>query len=50
MSGYAAGVVAGQGMLDEGLNFIQKPFSAEGLTTKVWEVLSSPAPGSQTHA
>ena len=42
MSGYTAGVVTGQGMLlDEGLNFIQKPFSAEGLTTKVWEVLTS---------
>ena len=42
MSGYTAGVVTGQGMLlEEGLNFIQKPFSAEGLTTKVWEVLTS---------
>jgi PAS domain S-box-containing protein len=42
MSGYTAGFVNGQGMLpDEGHNYIQKPFSAEGLTTKVWEVLSS---------
>ena len=38
MSGYTA--LAVQGVLDEGTNFIQKPFSAEGLTDKVWEVLA----------
>ena len=36
MSGYTAGVVAP----GEGIDFIQKPFSAEDLTTKVWEVLA----------
>jgi PAS domain S-box-containing protein len=41
MSGYTAGVIASQGVLDEGIDFIQKPFSADGLTAKVWEVLSA---------
>ncbi|HBG18575.1 MAG TPA: hybrid sensor histidine kinase/response regulator [Desulfobulbaceae bacterium] len=40
MSGYTAGVVAGRGVSDEDIDFIQKPFSADGLTTKVWEVLA----------
>ena len=39
MSGYAADVIAQRGMLDEGVNFIQKPFSMQKLATKVREVL-----------
>jgi len=41
MSGYTASVIAGRGVLDEGMHFIQKPFSAEGLAVKVREVLLS---------
>ncbi|MDD4356093.1 MAG: PAS domain S-box protein [Smithellaceae bacterium] len=41
MSGYTADVIAHQDVLDEGINFIQKPFSAKGLADKVREVLSS---------
>ena len=39
MSGYTANVIAHHGVLDEGVNFIQKPFSVQGLATKVREVL-----------
>jgi YesN/AraC family two-component response regulator len=39
MSGYTANVIAHQGVLDEGINFIQKPFSKGDLTVKVREVL-----------
>jgi|GEM_PF-1583014 len=41
MSGYTASVIADRGVLDEGIDFIQKPFSAEELTAKVWEVLAA---------
>jgi PAS domain S-box-containing protein len=41
MSGYTADVIAHQDVLDEGVNFIQKPFSEKGLAEKVREVLSS---------
>jgi len=40
MSGYSASVIANQGVLDVGVNFIQKPFSARELAVKVHEVLS----------
>ena len=40
MSGYTANVIAHHGVLDEGVNFIQKPFSLPDLATKVREVLS----------
>lgn len=40
MSGYTADIIAHQDVLDEGVNFIQKPFSAKGLAEKVREVLS----------
>jgi nitrogen-specific signal transduction histidine kinase len=40
MSGYTADVIAHQDVLDEGVNFIQKPFSEKGLAEKVREVLS----------
>jgi CheY-like chemotaxis protein len=39
MSGYTANVISAQGVLDHGMHFIQKPFSAEELTTMVREVL-----------
>jgi PAS domain S-box-containing protein len=39
MSGYTANVIAHHGVLDEGLNFIQKPFSIRELAAKVREAL-----------
>ena len=39
MSGYTANVIAHHGVLDPGVNFIQKPFSIKDLTVKVREVL-----------
>ena len=41
MSGYTANVIAHQGVLDEGVNFIQKPFSQRDLALKVQEALVS---------
>ncbi len=41
MSGYTADVIASQGILDEGVNFIQKPFSTTELVDKVREVLET---------
>lgn len=41
MSGYTADVIAHRGVLDEGVNFVQKPFSNHGLAVKVREVLTS---------
>ena len=42
MSGYTANVIAHQGVLDEGVHFIQKPFSMKELATKVRETLDNP--------
>ena len=39
MSGYTADVIAHRGVLDEGVNFIQKPFSMKDLAVKVREAL-----------
>ena len=39
MSGYTADVIAHQGILDEGVNFIEKPFSMKDLGLKIREVL-----------
>ena len=38
-SGYTADVIAHHGVLDEGVHFIQKPFSRKDLATKIREVL-----------
>jgi FixJ family two-component response regulator len=42
MSGYTADVIAHQGVLDEGVFFIQKPFSAQDLAAMVRKVLEHP--------
>jgi DNA-binding NtrC family response regulator len=39
MSGYAKDVVSNQGILEEGVSFLQKPFSVHTLVAKVREVL-----------
>ncbi len=39
MSGYTADVIAHQGVLDEGVAFIQKPFPMADMMVKVREVL-----------
>jgi PAS domain S-box-containing protein len=39
MSGYSADVIAHRGILDEGINFIKKPFSEQRLSIQVREVL-----------
>ncbi|MDD5169328.1 MAG: PAS domain S-box protein [Syntrophales bacterium] len=39
MSGYTADVIVHRGVLDEGVNFIQKPFSMKDLAVKVREAL-----------
>jgi PAS domain S-box-containing protein len=39
MSGYTADVIAHHGVLDEGVQFIQKPFSGQNLASRVREVL-----------
>lgn len=39
MSGYTENVIASRGVLDEGVNFIQKPFAPTSLAAKVREVL-----------
>jgi len=39
MSGYTANVIAHRGVLDEGVDFIQKPFSMQALASKIRTVL-----------
>ncbi len=39
ISGYTADIIAHHGVLDEGVNFISKPFSIEQISAKVREVL-----------
>lgn len=39
MSGYTANVIAHHGILDDGIHFIAKPFSLQGLTDKLIDVL-----------
>jgi FixJ family two-component response regulator len=40
MSGYTANVIACHGVLDEGVHFLQKPFSVKAMAEKVQEVLA----------
>ncbi len=39
VSGYSADIIATEGMLEPGLNFLQKPFSADDLAVKIRKVL-----------
>ncbi len=39
MSGYTDEMIADQGILEDGVNFLQKPFTVRGLASKVREVL-----------
>ena len=41
MSGYTSNVIAHHGVLDDNINFIQKPFSSRELATRVREALNS---------
>jgi two-component system cell cycle sensor histidine kinase/response regulator CckA len=41
MSGYTADVITHQGVLDEGVHFIQKPLSQKDLAAKVREALDT---------
>jgi hypothetical protein len=41
MSGHARDAIVHSGRLDEGVNFIGKPFTPESLATKVREVLDA---------
>jgi len=41
MSGYKANVIAHHGVLDEGVNFLQKQSSIRELRNKVREILAS---------
>ena len=44
MSGYTYNVIAEDGTLEEGLSFLQKPFTPQILTQKVRETLDRPVP------
>lgn len=41
MSGYSVNMITGQGVLDESVNFIEKPFSMKDLGVKVAEALTN---------
>ena len=41
MSGYTANIIAHHGIINTGINFIQKPFTRESFTAKVQEALNS---------
>jgi PAS domain S-box-containing protein len=41
MSGYTANIIAHRGVLDEGINFIQKPFSIQNLANAVRNLLDA---------
>jgi two-component SAPR family response regulator len=39
MSGYTDNAITHHGVLEEGMNYLQKPFSMDGLARKVREVM-----------
>ena len=39
MSGYTDNAITHHGVLEEGMNYLQKPFTIDGLARKVREVL-----------
>jgi two-component system, cell cycle sensor histidine kinase and response regulator CckA len=41
MSGYTSNVIAHHGILEQGIQFIQKPFTVKGLATRVRQVLNT---------
>ena len=41
MSGYTADVITRQGVLEEGVQFLQKPFTIADLTQRVRETLGT---------
>jgi FixJ family two-component response regulator len=44
MSGYTYNVIAEDGTLEEGISFLQKPFTPQVLSQKVRETLDRPVP------
>ena len=42
MSGYTADIIAYHGVLDEGIHFLQKPFTVETLAEKVRQAIGVP--------
>jgi DNA-binding response OmpR family regulator len=44
MSGYSADVIGHQGILDRGVDFIQKPFGLKDLAVKIRAVLDHQLP------
>lgn len=43
MSGYSADIISSQGIIDEGVHFLQKPVSFDSLTAKVRQLLDASA-------